>query len=118
MDNIVEILGFYTYNAQRNKICKKITKKVKTLDCTKELIIEENVCVDNKAANPISTISASRTLLQDTKDNVINMSRTIQDYETKINMLKENLAKAKGQCRKQSIVSGYMDGFKQGSLCT
>lgn len=54
-------------------------------------MIEEIILVDNIVEDPIATVSARMVLFQATEDNVINMARTIQDYEQQIQKLKDEL---------------------------
>lgn len=49
--------------------------------------------MDNITANPISTISTRKEIFQDIEDNVIDMTKTISDYEENIQLLKGELAK-------------------------
>lgn len=84
--NIVFILYSYIFNPKEKQFTKKITKKVKVVDNTKEMVIEEVFLLDNTKTNIISLASTRMDMFQAMKDNIINITRDIYEYEENIEL--------------------------------
>lgn len=72
--------------------------------------------MDNTTSNLVALMSSSKALLQPIEENIIDMTRAIDDFEAKIKSLKEELAKAKSQFESQETTFGCLDHFKQSSM--
>lgn len=63
---------------------------------------QEIVLLDNTTTNPIAIVSIGMAMFQEMEDNIINMTRTIHEYEEHIKELKDKQANIQNHERNQS----------------
>ena len=55
-----------------------------TTKLTQEILTKEIVFMENIVLNLVAPISISRALLQAMEDNIVDLSKTINDYKAKV----------------------------------
>lgn len=75
------------------------------------MMTQENAIIDQTQTYPISTISSEVDILQDTKDNVIYLTRKIQEYEKQIHGMKEEMWKLKVEVSKHKLENNTLEAF-------
>lgn len=78
MENLVAILGTYTYDHLSKKIRTKVVKRIEIVENIEEKVTKKQVLVENTSADPMETATTNQALLVETEENRATMTRTIQ----------------------------------------
>ena len=91
------MLDSYFYDQKKKKVTiRTIGKRKPDRSSQKEIVTNEIVVFENTQIKPIATTLVGVAILQATKDNFIQMTQRIHDYEEDAKKMRDDLIERKG----------------------